>query len=52
MVREELMIPLHAAISEAKQKNKTVCKKSVRVKQGDDLRRVNLEVIPLKNLKE
>ena len=47
-----LMLPLRAAINEAKQKGKMVSRKNVRIENGALPRLVNFEVIPLKNLKE
>ena len=52
MAREGLMLPLRAAINKAKKENKTVRKENVRVEQNGKTRTVNLEVIPLKNLRE
>ena len=52
MAREGLMLPLRAAINQAKKENKTVRRENVRVKQNGKTRTVNLEVIPLKNLRE
>jgi two-component system, chemotaxis family, CheB/CheR fusion protein len=45
MAREGLMLPLRTAINKAKKEN-------VRVNQNGKTRKVNLEVIPLKNLRE
>jgi two-component system CheB/CheR fusion protein len=52
MAREGLMLPLRAAINRAKKQNKTARKENVRVKQNGKTRTVNVEVIPLKNLRE
>ncbi len=52
MAREGLMLPLRAAIEEAKKENKTTRRDNVRVKQNGETRAVNLEIIPLKNLPE
>jgi two-component system CheB/CheR fusion protein len=52
MAREGLMLPLRAAINQAKQDNKIARKAGVRVKQNGKTRAVDLEVIPLKNLRE
>ena len=52
MAREGLMLPLRAAINKAKKENKTARKENVRVNQNGSTRTVNLEVIPLKNLRE
>ena len=51
MAREGLMPPLRAAINKAKKENKTARKENVRVNQNGESRTVNLEVIPLKNLR-
>ncbi|MGH2373113.1 MAG: PAS domain-containing protein, partial [bacterium] len=50
MARPGLMLPLRAAINQAKKENKTVRRENVRVEQNG--KTVNLEVIPLKNLQE
>src|SRR5262249_25610920 len=52
MAREGLMLPLRAAISKCRKENRVVRKDRVRVSQDGSMREVNLEVIPLKNLKE
>ena len=52
MARQGLMLPLHAAINQAKKENKAVRRENVRVEQNGKTRTVNLEVIPLKNLRE
>jgi two-component system, chemotaxis family, CheB/CheR fusion protein len=52
MAREGLMLPLRAAINMAKKKNKVVYKENVRVNQTDQRRTANLEIVPLKNVKE
>ncbi len=52
MAREGLMLPLRAAINQAKKENKTARRKDVRVRRNGSTRLVNLEVIPLKNLRE
>ena len=52
MAREGLVGPLRAAIDRAKKENRTVFQENVPVRQPGDPRRVNLQVIPLKNLKE
>ena len=52
MARDGLMLPLRAAINEAKQENKTIRKDNVKVKENGETRAVNLEIIPLKNLPE
>ncbi len=52
MAREGLMLPLRAAINQAKKENKIARKKNVRVRRNGTTRLVNLEVVPLKNLRE
>ncbi|MGQ0593173.1 MAG: chemotaxis protein CheB [Gammaproteobacteria bacterium] len=52
MAREGLMLPLRAAINQAKKENKTARKENVRLQENGKTRTVNLEVIPLKNLRE
>lgn len=52
MAREGLKLPLRAAIHKAKKENQTVRKKGIRVEQNGGSRMVDLEVIPLKNLRE
>jgi two-component system, chemotaxis family, CheB/CheR fusion protein len=52
MAREGLMLPLRAAINKAKKENKSARKENVRVNQNGKTRTMNLEVIPLKNLRE
>lgn len=52
MAREGLMLPLHAAIKRARKENKPARKENIRVGQNGDARLVNVEVIPLKSLKE
>jgi PAS domain S-box-containing protein len=52
MAREGLMLPLHAAIKRARKENKPARKENVQVRQNGDIRLVNVEVIPLKSLKE
>jgi two-component system, chemotaxis family, CheB/CheR fusion protein len=52
MAREGLMLPLRAAINKAKKENKTVRKENVPVEQNGTTRTVNVEVIPLKNLRD
>ena len=50
MARQGLMLPLHAAINQAKKENKAVRRENVRVESNGKM--VNVEVIPLKNLRE
>ncbi len=52
MAREGLTLPLRNAISQARKSSKAVRKDNVRVKQNGTTRAVNLEVIPLKNVRE
>ena len=52
MAREGLMLPLRATINQAKKAGKTARKQDVRVQQNGATRSVNLEVIPLKNLRQ
>jgi len=52
MARQGLMLPLRAAINEAKKENNSVRRESVRVNQNGGTRTVNVEVVPLKNLRE
>jgi two-component system CheB/CheR fusion protein len=52
MARPGLMLPLRAAINQAKKTNKTTRKERVRVEQDGNSRLINLEVLPLKNLQE
>ena len=52
MAREGLMLPLRAAINDAKQGNKTVRAERVRVTRDGVTRTIHVAVIPLKNLPE
>ena len=52
MARDGLMVPLRAAIHKAKKENRPARKENVRVQQNGTERSVNLEVVPLKNLRE
>ena len=52
MAREGLLLPLRVAINKAKKDNKTARKANVRIEQNGSTRTVNVEVIPLKNLRE
>ncbi len=52
MTREGLMLPLRAAIVQARKDNKSVRRENLRMEKNGGTRRVNLEVIPLKNLRE
>jgi two-component system CheB/CheR fusion protein len=51
MAREELRSPLRSALNRAKEQNQTVREEGARVHQNGHTRTVNLEVVPLKNLK-
>jgi len=52
MVREGLMLPLRAAIERARKEQKPVRRENVRVVRDGQTRPVNLEVIPLKHVRE
>ncbi|MGH8535582.1 MAG: chemotaxis protein CheB [Gammaproteobacteria bacterium] len=52
MARDGLMLPLRAAITKAKKHNATVRRERVRIDQNGHTRTVNIEVRPLKNVKE
>ena len=52
MAREGLMLPLRTVINKAKKENKRARKEDVRVSQDGEMRDIDLEVIPLKNVKE
>lgn len=52
MARDGLMLPLRAALNEAKKKAKAVRRENVRVGQNGRTQNTNVEVVPLKNLKE
>ncbi len=52
MACEGLMLPLRAAINKAKKDHTTVRKEHIQVPQNGKTRTVNVEVIPLMNLKE
>lgn len=52
MARQGLMLPLRAAIKAAKDKDKVVKRKNIRVGGEENAQLVTLVVIPLKNLKE
>jgi two-component system, chemotaxis family, CheB/CheR fusion protein len=52
MTREGLMLPLRAAISKAKKEGRAARQENVPVVRDGTTRAVNLEVIPLKNLRE
>ena len=52
MAREGLMLPLRSVVNKARKENKTVRSEAVRLSENGVERTINLEVIPLKNLKE
>ena len=52
MAREDLMLPLRAAINGASRENRTVRRENIEMRQNGKRCLVNVEVIPLKNLKE
>ncbi len=52
MAREGLMLPLRAAIEEARRDNKSVRRDNVQIRQDGSTRTVTLDVVPLKNLRE
>jgi two-component system CheB/CheR fusion protein len=52
MARGDLMLPLRAAINKARKQGKAVRTEEVSLSHDGEGRKVNLEVIPLKNLKE
>ncbi len=52
MAREGLRLPLRATINRAKTEDNPVRKENVPVMQDGKIRAVNVEVVPLKNLKE
>jgi two-component system CheB/CheR fusion protein len=52
MAQEDLRPPLRSALNRAKELNQVVREEGLRVNHNGHSRRVNLEVVPLKNLKE
>jgi two-component system CheB/CheR fusion protein len=52
MARDGLMLPLRTVVTRAKKEDVTVRREHVPFKLNDQARVVNLEVVPLKNLKE
>jgi two-component system CheB/CheR fusion protein len=52
MAREGLMLPLRAALNKARREHKAVRKEGVKIRQNGDSRIVDIEVVPLENLKE
>ena len=52
MARNGLMLPLRTAINRAKKDNKTIRTENLRVERDGTIRTVNVQVIPLKNLRD
>ncbi len=52
MAREGLMLPLRTTINQAKKENRPARRENVRVDSNGNTRTVNIEVVPLKNLRE
>jgi two-component system CheB/CheR fusion protein len=52
MARQGLMLPLRAVINKAKKENKAARRENVHIGQNGATRIVNIEVVPLKNLRE
>ena len=52
MARDGVMLPLRAAIAQAKKLNQTVRKDHVRLEHDGTTRTISLQVIPLKNLRD
>jgi len=52
MAREGLALPLRAALNQAKKEGRTVREENVPVRQNGGTRTVDVQIIPLKNLKE
>jgi two-component system, chemotaxis family, CheB/CheR fusion protein len=52
MARSGLMMPLRSAINKAKKESATARREHVRIEENGHAREVNIEVIPLKNLRE
>ena len=52
MARHGLMLPLRAAVNKAKKENKTIRATDVRLSQNGSSRRVNIEVVPLQELRK
>jgi two-component system CheB/CheR fusion protein len=52
MAREGLMLPLRTLINKARKENTAARKENVHIRQNGSTRAVNVEVIPLKNLRE
>jgi chemotaxis methyl-accepting protein methylase/signal transduction histidine kinase len=52
MAREGLMLPLRAAINSASRENRTSRRENIQLKSNGRTRSVNVEVVPLRNLKD
>jgi chemotaxis methyl-accepting protein methylase/signal transduction histidine kinase len=52
MAKDGLMLPLRAAVNSASRENRIVRKENIRLTTNGRTRKVNVEVVPLKNLKE
>jgi chemotaxis methyl-accepting protein methylase/signal transduction histidine kinase len=52
MAREGLMLPLRAAINSASKENRTARRENIPLKSNGRTRAVNVEVVPLRNLKD
>ncbi len=52
MAREGLMLPLRAAIIKSRKQNKIARRENVRFDHDGTIKKVNIQVVPLKNLKE
>ena len=52
MAREGLLLPLRSAINEATKESRPARRDNLRVERDGDVQTVNLEVIPLRNLRE
>lgn len=52
MAKRGLMLPLRAAINQAKKENRLVSKTNIRLEGNGRAKTVSIEVIPLKNLRE
>ena len=52
MAREGLVLPLRAAINKAKKEDRAVRQENVQVREDGELRTVDLQIIPLKDLSE
>ena len=50
MAREGLTLPLRAAMAKAEKSGQTVRTANVRIQENGQARRINLEIVPLKNL--